>query len=469
MSQVSIVDIVKNNPQIPTLFIADIDEAIPIANTLEILGDVVPNQTFNQAVYTVGNGNTITTNVQVTAAIAASDITKVGLASFDSNDFIVDANGFVTLTGTGTAQTITGTTGGALSPTLGNWNIFGASTLAGTEPVSTSGSISTLTINVQKSQAIASSDATKVGLANFNSANFSVDVDGFVSLAGTGGAAIQTITGNTGGPEVPLAGNFNILGTGSITVAGSANTQTVQLTGITNHAIQIGAGTATLTQLAATATTGQILQNNSLSDPSWSTATYPSTTTINQILYSSSDNVVNGLSTVNSATLVTTSAGVPVMSSTMTNGQMIIGSTGATPTTGTITSTGGSIAVTTGAGTLNLEVSTGGFAWTDVTTATQAMVVQNGYITNRSGGVVYTLPATTVLGDEIKVVGKLGITTITPNANQQILMGSGSGTIGVTGTIVGTNLGDCVTLRAITAGSSTVWRAESFVGNWTIN
>lgn len=99
MSQVSIVDIVKNNPQIPTLFIGDIGEAIPIANTLEILGDVVPNQTFTQAVYTIGSGNTITTNVQLSAAITAPEIARVGLAAFDEDFFDVDENGFVTFTG----------------------------------------------------------------------------------------------------------------------------------------------------------------------------------------------------------------------------------------------------------------------------------------------------------------------------------------------------------------------------------
>lgn len=107
--------------------------------------------------------------------------------------------------------------------------------------------------------------------------------------------------------------------------------------------------------------------------------------------------------------------------------------------------------------------------WTDVTSATQALLASNGYVTDRSGGVVYTLPASATLGDEIQIVGKLGLTTITPNANQQIVMGSASGTVGVTGTAVGTNLGDCVVLIAITAGASSVWRAESFVGNWTLN
>lgn len=291
-----------------------------------------------------------------------------------------------------------------------------------------------------------------------------------ISLTG-GDIAVKHLTGNTGGQLNPDgSNNFNTLGAGSITIAGSGSTLTTQLTGLTNHAVLVGAGTSTITKIGPTSTSGQILQSAGASaDPAFSTATYPSSTTVSQILYSSSTNVVAGLVTANSATLVTTSAGVPVMSGTMTNGQMIIGSTGATPVAGTITSTGGTITVTAGAGTLNLEVLTGGFTWTDVTASTQAMSVENGYITDRSAGVVYTLPATATLGSEIIVMGKLGITTITPNANQQILMSSASGTVGITGTAVGTNVGDCITLIATTSGSSTVWRAVSFVGNWTIN
>lgn len=75
------------------------------------------------------------------------------------------------------------------------------------------------------------------------------------SIATLGG--ITSITGNSGGVETPSSGNFNILGTGSITVAGTANTETVQLTGLTNHSLLVGAGTATITNLGV-ATNGQI-------------------------------------------------------------------------------------------------------------------------------------------------------------------------------------------------------------------
>jgi len=110
----------------------------------------------------------------------------------------------------------------------------------------------------------------------------------------------------------------------------------------------------------------------------------------------------------------------------------------------------------------------GGFAWTDATGATQALVAQNGYITDRGGGVTYTLPASGTLGDTIKIVGKLGIATITPNANQQILIGSSSGAVGVTGTAVANNVGDCIELICITSGASCVFRADSVVGTWTL-
>jgi hypothetical protein len=152
----------------------------------------------------------------------------------------------------------------------------------------------------------------------------------------------------------------------------------------------------------------------------------------------------------------------------LTNGQLLIGSTGADPVAASITSTGGTVTITAGAGTLDLEVASGGFTWNDATTATVAMVVENGYVTDRAGGVTYTLPATAVLGNEIDVVGKLGAWSIHQNAGQQILLGSSSSTAGITGSISSNNVGDCVTMICITGGASTIWRVNSSIGNITV-
>ena len=226
-------------------------------------------------VRTDGTGaNTLAVEVQISQALAAEDATKIGLSNFDSSSFAVSANGFVTASGTGIGKTITGNSGGALSPTAGNWNILGASTAAGTSPVTTSGAASTLTVNVQKSQAIASTDATKVGLCNFNSSQFSVDANGFVELLG-GGEAIDSFIPDSGtSPVVPAAnGSVTMSGSGSTTTVGGTNTLTFQLTGLTNHSVLVGAGTTTITKVAPSATSGiPLISQGSSADPTFGTA-----------------------------------------------------------------------------------------------------------------------------------------------------------------------------------------------------
>lgn len=106
--------------------------------------------------------------------------------------------------------------------------------------------------------------------------------------------------------------------------------------------------------LSGTATANQVLLSGSSAAPAWSTATYPATTTINQLLYSSSNNTIAGLASANSSVLLTTSAGVPVMSGAMTNGQLIIGSTGATPAVASLTP-GTNITITPGAGSITID------------------------------------------------------------------------------------------------------------------
>lgn len=201
--------------------------------------------TFNGAVVSAGTNpvrtdgtgpNTMALEVQISQAIAASDATKIGLAAFKSADFAVDANGFVSASTTGLLKTLTGDTGGARPPTANNINILSAVVAAGTTPIQVAGAASTLTINVQKSQAIASADATKIGLSNFNSAQFTVDANGFVSLStsspisviavqrftATGAftytptasmkfVMVELLGGGAGGAGVPAAGG----GTGS--------------------------------------------------------------------------------------------------------------------------------------------------------------------------------------------------------------------------------------------------------------
>jgi hypothetical protein len=138
------------------------------------------------------------------------------------------------------------------------------------------------------------------------------------------------------------------------------------LTGLTNHAVLVGAGTATITKVGPTATSGQVLQSQgSTTDPAFSTATYPSTTTINQILYSSSANVVSGLSTTNNGVLTTGTSGTPVITALSTNGQLIIGSSSGAPAAAVLVA-GTGITITNGSNSIQISASSSVFAYKNV-------------------------------------------------------------------------------------------------------
>lgn len=103
---------------------------------------------------------------------------------------------------------------------------------------------------------------------------------------------------------------------------------------------------------------GQLLRSTAASAFAWSTATYPGTTTINQILYSSAANTVTGLATANSSVLVTSAAGVPSLSTSLPAGTTLNGST-------ILTGSGGVLALSGGGTNKALTASNGGIVYTD--------------------------------------------------------------------------------------------------------
>lgn len=231
MSQAGEVDVIGNHPEIPTEFDANSGSAVPVLNVLNIFGAVVAAGT--NPVRTIGSGNTITTNVQISQAIAATDATKIGLANFNSAQFTVDANGFVSLAGgSGPAiESIATQTG--TSPILPNAGglvtINGAVVAAGTNPVRSHGTgANTMAIEVQTSQAIAATDATKIGLAAFDSTMFSVDASGFVTFTGSFGVVTVSGTANritsTGGANPIIDISASYVGQASITTLGTITT-----------------------------------------------------------------------------------------------------------------------------------------------------------------------------------------------------------------------------------------------------
>ena len=100
------------NGTIVTQFSSDSGVATPSGNNINLLG------TAAQGLSTSASGATVTfTNADATSS-------QKGVAKYSATDFTVTA-GNVTLNTTGAGKTITGDSGGALSPTANNWNILG--------------------------------------------------------------------------------------------------------------------------------------------------------------------------------------------------------------------------------------------------------------------------------------------------------------------------------------------------------
>ncbi len=242
---------------------------------------------------------------------------------------------------------------------------------------------------------------------------------GVVTVTSSGGGTIQALAANTslfvtcvlnsGTTAASWNGSYIVDAGGGVSPGTANQLAYYAVTGnnvsglaSANDGLLVTSNTGVPSILAGPGTTGNILQSNAAAAPSFSTATYPSTSgttgtilrsngtnwvnststfadtySASTLLYSNGANTVTGLATANSASLVTTSAGVPVWSGTMTNGQLIIGSTGATPVAASLTA-GTGITITPGAGTLTIA-STGG-----VTIAVQSFT-GNGTYTPTSG------------------------------------------------------------------------------------
>lgn len=122
---------------------------------------------------------------------------------------------------------------------------------------------------------------------------------------------------------------------GTVVVAGGGT----GATSLTAHSVLIGAGTSAIVQVGPVASTGCLLASNGVgSDPGFTTATYPLTTTINQILYSSAANTVTGLTTANNGLLVTSNTGVPsILAGPGTTGNILQSNAAAAPSFSTAT------------------------------------------------------------------------------------------------------------------------------------
>jgi len=210
-------------------------------------------------------------------------------------------------------------------------------------------------------------------------------------------------------------------------------------------------GATTGAILAGTATANQVLLSGASTMPSWSTATYPVTTTQYQLLYSSATDVVGGLATGNSGVLVSNSSGAPSWAGPMTDGQVIIGATGGTPQAASLTQ-GVGITITPAGHQILISASGGGVTWNVVSGTSESAAVGNGYIPTNSSLTTISLPAVCNPGDTISVQGEgSGMWTIQANTGQVIHVGASA--CMSAGTVSASNRYDAITLVCIVANT----------------
>lgn len=146
----------------------------------------VPVETHTRAL------NEYNIELQFASAIPSTDPVDVGLSAYSDAQFAVDADGFVTLFGGSTAPILglvpDSFTPPGTSPVIpdgsGNITVTAGTAAAGTTPVQfVSLAANTIKAEIQFSQAIAATDADNVGLSAFDSAYFTVDANGFVTLS----------------------------------------------------------------------------------------------------------------------------------------------------------------------------------------------------------------------------------------------------------------------------------------------
>lgn len=269
---------------------------------------------------------------------------------------------------------------------------------------------------------------------------------------------------------VTSSGGGGITGTAPIAVSGagvvSINAPYASLT-VSNGGI-VYSGAANLAILAGTATAQQMLQSGASGAPSWSTAIWPATTTINQLLYSSAANTVVGLATVNSGVLITSAGGVPSISTTLPSALTI-----PSPTfTGTVAGAGTipNSVLANSATTVNGQTCTLGSTCT--VTAAASSIEAGVTVVTGGPGVLYnsssggTLVSSTTLPSGLTApsftvttgftaTGLVGLTSLAAQATNSIVGNATSGSASPTALAIGS---------CSTASSALIWTTNTGFG-----
>lgn len=257
----------------------------------------------------------------------------------------------VTATTPGNVDTLTGNSGGAITPSAGNINVIGSGVLA------FAGAGSTLTGSITP-----------------------------------GSSLIATLTGGSGGALSPTSGNMNLLGTANqITSTGSGSTITFSIPSAFTAPGSITSTTTMTSGTGITSTTGNIVASTgnitstlgSVAAATTVTAGTGITATTGNIV-ASTGNITSTLGSVGAATTVTagTSITATLGNITATNGDVVLGTAG-----NKIRSTSVASTTTAGANSFGKVSLSGGAAVVSTSAAHTASII---FLTTQALGTVAT-------------------------------------------------------------------------------
>lgn len=362
--------------------------------------------------------------------------------------------------GGGSLQTLSGDTGGVVTPSFsGNITIAGDGSI-----LTTIGNLSFNTLTLElipgtNGQLIIGSSSGYPEWANLTAGAGITITNGANSIQIACTNAAPTITGNSGGVVDPsVGGNFDIVGDGSlITSIGnlSANTLTFELVPGTNGQLIIGSSSGAPAWSTLTAGTGISITDGSHSIQIASTVVSPTLTGNSGGVV---DPTVGGnFDVVGDGALITSVGNLSANTLTFelvpgTNGQVIIGSNSGAPAWATLTA-GTGISITDGSHSIQI-----------------AATAPSPTITGNSGGVVDPSVGGNfdIVGDGslLTSVGNLSANTLTfelvPGTNGQVIIGSSSGvpvwsTLTAGSNVTITNAANSITIAASGGGGGITW------------
>ena len=175
------------------------DDAVAVgpdgSGNIDILGVTVANATFAQPLYVDGDAAGFNLDIKLQVAAdrtgAPGDKNDAGICSFNDTEFVVDADGYVSLASSGSSVEsidVDSNTGPGTDPVVpdgtGTLTVSGAAVAAHSVPIEThsrAANAYNIEVQVAKELSAAPSDKDEAGICSFDSSGFSVDSDGHVT------------------------------------------------------------------------------------------------------------------------------------------------------------------------------------------------------------------------------------------------------------------------------------------------